>query len=170
MKNIFNTETCIMAMLLMVASIFFGCSMDEVGESCEIRSQAIVTSVEGSSRQADFDTEFSETNYEAKGSTRTSIFEGGFETAIEKENEGISITFLIVNNPGCSDAVTSVDYINRTKKIVNNMSMIDWYARCKKLAASCELVTDCGVVSWHGKDTYLFTVAYNDIYLGLFYD
>lgn len=107
---------------------------------------------------------------ETQGDTYTIIAGQGFETAIGKRTVDYDVAFLILNQPGCSDAHTSVSYINKTKSIVNKWTVSDFHHRCKKLSERSELVTDNGIIDWHGRQVHVFTVAYNELYLRLFDD
>lgn len=119
----------------------------------------------------DITTDIVDNNGSELGITSISITNNGFETAIWKKTGELKIVFVIVNPTMNPDTInTSVYYLNSTKKLVSKMSMIDWFIRCHKLAENNELVTEYGYVTFNDEIVYMFNVAYNDIYVELFYE
>lgn len=115
------------------------------------------------------ETSISELDVSDLGETFVTVTDNGFETAIHKKCGDVTVTFLIVNPDMNTKTInTSVSYINSTKKIVSNMTMTDWYNKCKTLSSKSLLVTDCGYVEFNGELVYMFNVAHNVLYLELF--
>lgn len=170
LKNLVWAIVCVacVAWLSIVTTLLVGCSSQLSDETDDV--SGLPLKQPEICLQSDFEQTLMQASYNSRGLTSITVHEHGLETAIEKKDGEINIVFLIVNHPGISDTATSLDYLQKTRKIVADKSLVEWYYDCKRFAKNEDLVTDCGMVEWYSGKAYLFTVAYNSVYLRMFYD